>query len=132
VDLAFRLLHQFSDQFSSLEKPVLAFHKNVCLSPCVLLRRMIDDPVAVYDLLEVVLCATAVICSASSGQPSSARLGSFELLFFGLKKKGCHCAGNDSAEILTDRQCATGSSGLFTIAAAPFLSDVPFVAAKHQ
>jgi hypothetical protein len=66
VDLVFRLLHQFSDQFSSLEKLVLAFHKNVCLSLCALLRRIIDDPVAVYDLLEVVLCATAVICSASS------------------------------------------------------------------
>jgi hypothetical protein len=32
VDLVFRLLHQISDQFSSLEKLVLAFHKNVCLS----------------------------------------------------------------------------------------------------
>src|SRR4029453_14025705 len=75
---------------------------------------MIDDPVAVYDILEVVLCATAVICSASSGQPSSARLGSFELLFFRPKEEGCHCAGNDSTEVLTDRPCATGSSGLFT------------------
>jgi hypothetical protein len=54
---------------------------------------MIDDPVAVYDILEVVLCATAVICSASSGQPSSARLGSFELLFFGLKKKAAIARG---------------------------------------
>jgi hypothetical protein len=30
-----------------------------------LLRRISDDPVAVYDFLEVVLCATAVICLAS-------------------------------------------------------------------
>jgi hypothetical protein len=42
VDLVFRLLHQFSDQFSSLGKLALAFHKNVCLSLCALLRRTID------------------------------------------------------------------------------------------
>ena len=58
--------HQFLDQFSSLKRLALAFHKNACLSVCALLRRIVgDDPVAVYDLLEVVLCATAVICLAS-------------------------------------------------------------------
>ena len=66
ADLVFRLLHRFSGQFSSLEKLVLAFHKNVCLSPCALFRRMTDDPVAVYESLDLVLCATAVICLASS------------------------------------------------------------------
>jgi hypothetical protein len=88
VDLVFRLLHQFSDQFSSLEKLVLAFHKNVCLSLCALLRRIIDDPVAVYDLLEVVLCATAVICLASSHVNRAVR-GSVPLsCFFRPKEEG--------------------------------------------
>jgi len=31
--------------------------------------------------------------------------------FFGPKEEGCHCAGNDSPEVLADRQCATGSRG---------------------
>ena len=64
--LVFRLLRQFSDQFFSQGKLVLASHKTVCLSLCALLARTIDDPVAVYESLEVVLCVTAVIYLASS------------------------------------------------------------------
>jgi hypothetical protein len=90
VYLVFRLLHQFSDQFSSLEKLVLAFRKNVCLSLCALLRRIIDDPVAVRPPRSCSLRNCYNLFGILAGQPSSARLGSFELLFFGLKKKGCH------------------------------------------
>src|SRR5262245_3075384 len=99
TDLVFQLLPRFSGQFFSLGKLVLTFRKAARLIACGLLVRTIDDLVAVYDSLEVVLCAKAVICLASS--TLTKRWSAFEsraASFTTPKKTGCHHGNGMTAQ----------------------------------
>jgi hypothetical protein len=66
VDLVFRLLHQFSDQFSSLETLGLEFRNKAHRILYERLVRTIDGLacVARHGSVEAVLCATVAISSA--------------------------------------------------------------------
>src|SRR4029434_4612281 len=59
-------LRRFSDQFSSLGKLALTFHKTVFLIPCALLLRSVDALAGAHRSVDFVLCAIAVIWLASS------------------------------------------------------------------